>query len=232
MAHRRAETSFFNRSCRLGNRLNILAICASVSLAACSSSDMSGKSAQYKDAVGAYTSKSADPSMMDPVAAAAFWGTRYNRDQQDPQVAVAYSQSLRKIGSVDQAVAIMTKAVGQHGDNADVSLETGKTLVEAGRAFEAVRHLEKAAASKQDDWSALSAYGVALDQIGEHTAARQQYDLALKSAPGSANVLNNKGLSFALEGDLGLAERTLRMAAGSAGGDARIRQNLASCACD
>lgn len=181
---------------------------------------------QYKEAIGVYSNHASDPGM-DPIAAAAFWGTRYNTSQSDPETAVNFSRALRKIGSVDEAVGVMQKAANLHPENRDVSLEYGKVLVEAGRAFEAVRHLENAVAAMPTDWTAVSAYGVALDQIGEHDEARRRYNRALSLAPNSVTVLNNKGLSYALEGNLSMARATLREAAASAGGDARIRQNLA-----
>ncbi|MEQ1931797.1 MAG: tetratricopeptide repeat protein, partial [Parvularculaceae bacterium] len=185
-----------------------------------------GKNADYKDAVGAFTSPAADPNGMDPIAAAAYWGTAYDRAP-TAESAVQYSASLRKIGSTKEAAAVMQKASTRYSGNVDVSLEYGKTLVEEGRAFEAVRHLEIAADKKRGDWRALSAYGVALDQINEHELARVKYDEALRLSPDNVNVLNNKGLSYALEGDLKTAIRTLRVATSNRGGDARVRQNLA-----
>jgi len=186
----------------------------------------SGGKDKYRDAVGVYSSAAPDQGM-DPIAAAAFWGTRYNTDQSDPDIAVKFSKSLRKINSTNEAVGVMQKAIRISPDNTDVSLEYGKVLVETGRAFEAVRHLENAVAAKPTDWNALSAYGVALDQIGEHEEARHKYDRALSYAPGAVSIMNNKGLSYALDGDLKMARLTLREASSRAGGDARVRQNLA-----
>ncbi len=182
---------------------------------------------EYKEAVDAYTDPSADPDNIDPVAAAAFWGTRYNRDHNNADVAVKYTAALRKIGSVDEAVTVITKTARTHPEHPAVNLEAGKALIEAGRGFEAVRYLEIAVARRPDDWSALSAYGVALDNIGEHKLARMQYDKALTLSPRSVQIMNNKALSFALSGELGTAEQTLRAAAATRGADARIRQNLA-----
>lgn len=181
---------------------------------------------EYREAIGVYSSQN-DSDGMDPIASAAFWGTRYNTNQSDPDVAVRFSHSLRQIGSTDEAVGVMQKASSLHNDHAGVSLEYGKVLVESGRAFEAVRHLENAANKMPTDWTAVSAYGVALDQIGEHDQARVKYNRALTLAPGNVSVLNNKGLSYALDGKLSMARQTLHQAAGNAGGDARVRQNLA-----
>lgn len=180
----------------------------------------------YRDAIGVYSSPAGDEGM-DPIAAAAFWGTRYNTDQSDPAVAVNFSKALRKISSNEEAVSVMQKTAAAHPDNGDVNLEYGKVLVESGRAFEAVRYLETAVAKSPTDWRAMSAYGVALDQIGEHDQARVIYDRALAMSPGDVMVLNNKGLSYALDGNLSLARATLRQAATNAGADSRVRQNLA-----
>lgn len=204
---------------------------AAIGLSACATSTGSSKSANaskqdYREAIDVFSNPNVDEGM-DPIAAAAFWGTRYNTDQSDPNVAVRFSKALRRINSNDEAVGVMQKTAAMHQDNVAVSLEYGKVLVEAGRAFEAVRHLETAAAKSPNDWRALSAYGVALDQIGEHEAARQKYDRALAMSPGEVMVMNNKGLSYALEGDLSMARLTLRKAASNAGSDSRIRQNLA-----
>ena len=204
---------------------------AAIMLPACSSMQSTKSAAgigddQYREAIGVYSSAAADEGM-DPIAAAAFWGTRYNTDQSNPEVAVNFSRSLRRIGSTDEAVGVMQKAAARSEGNAGVSLEYGKVLVESGRAFEAVRYLETATTNDPSDWRALSAYGVALDQIGEHSEARKKYERALTIAPHSVSVLNNKGLSFAMDGKLAMARAVLHEAAAGAGGDARIRQNLA-----
>ncbi|WP_428407548.1 tetratricopeptide repeat protein [Hyphococcus sp.] len=204
---------------------------AAILLPACASSpktttaDGIGKG-DYRDAIGVYSTPTGDEGM-DPIAAAAFWGTRYNTDQADPAVAVRFSRALRKIGSNEEAVGVMQKTAAANPGNGEVNLEYGKVLVESGRAFEAVRYLETAVAKAPTDWRALSAYGVALDQIGEHDEARAKYDRALGMAPGEVMLLNNKGLSYALDGNLSLARATLRQAATNAGADSRVRQNLA-----
>mgnify|MGYP003571219606 CR=1 FL=1 len=86
-----------------------LSACASTGNNASSSTaanDVGNK--DYREAIGVFS----DPSVsegMDPIAAAAFWGTRYNTNQSDPNVAVNFSKSLRKIGSNDEAVSVMQK---------------------------------------------------------------------------------------------------------------------------
>lgn len=187
-----------------------------------------GKSSRdYKKAVGVFSNPQIDPAELDPIAGAAFWGSRYDKNPTDAEAAVRYSMALRKIGSVDESVSVMTKAVGRHPDNADINLETGRALIEGERAFEAIRYIEIALETKKGDWRALSAYGVALDQIGEHAEARQKYDAALLAHPNAVSVMSNKGLSYAMSGDLNAAVAVLRAAATDRKADTRVRQNLA-----
>lgn len=207
-----------------------VALCA-VLMSACASSGKNlhadGTSVDYKKEIGVFTDPGAQGGDMDPVAAAAYWGSRYDRNPKDLEAAIAYSAALRKISSNDEAVKVMTRVANANPEHPGANLEAGKTLVEAGRAFEAVRYLEKATELAPQDWRTFSAYGVALDQIGEHKLARTKYDMALVFAPESPMIMNNKGLSFALDGDLSQAKAILRAAAAARGADARIRQNLA-----
>ncbi len=201
-----------------------IALCA-VILQACATTNSSKQA--YRDAIGANANTQADGKGLDPIASAAFWGTRYDREPENVDVAVKFTAALRKIGSHKEALKVITKVSYANPDNADVSFEFGKTLIEDSRAFEAVRHLEFAQNERPNDWRVLSAFGVALDQIGEHEAAQQKYNLALNIAPDAVSVLNNKGLSYALAGDLNKASNVLRAASGNRRSDARVRQNLA-----
>ncbi len=205
------------------------ALVSALALTACATSappsEAGAGGGDYRDAIGVFSNAQSDDHL-DPVAAAAFWGTRYNTDHANPETAVKFAAALRAIGSTDEAADVMQKAVNRFPGHAGVNLEYGKALLESDRAFEAVRYLETAAQANPNDWRALSAYGVAFDQIGEHAQARRIYDRALAMAPGQKSVLNNKALSYALEGDLGKARALLRQAL-AGGGDARMRQNLA-----
>ncbi len=216
------------RSVSAGRMLGACA--ASLVLAACATSGKdlnAGDSARYRDEIGVYPGAGEDPSGMDAVAAAAFWGAKYERDKSDWRAAANYSAALRKLGSLDQAVRVIVSVADRHGDKPDVAFEAGKALIEAGRAFEAIRHLENADRERPDDWRILSSFGVALDQIGEHDLARAKYQYALTLSPNSVSIMNNKGLSFAMSGNLGEAARILRGAAARPSADARVRQNLA-----
>ncbi len=195
-------------------------------MSACASVQSDNKQA-LRDAIGASTNTQQDGKGLDPVANAAFWGTRYNREPDNKNVAISFSAALRKIGSHDEALNIMGKTAELNPEDPIVMFEYGKTLIEDSRAFEAIRHLEFAKRKTPDNWQVLSAYGVALDQIGEHNEARKQYNLALQIAPNSVSIMNNKGLSYALSGDLDLAYSILTQATGNLRANSQVRQNLA-----
>ncbi|MEE9329217.1 MAG: tetratricopeptide repeat protein [Parvularculaceae bacterium] len=185
------------------------------------------KKAEFSKSLDAFSS-TGKVDTRDPIAQAAFWGTRYDREPENTKVAIAYSKSLRIIGSDEQSLRVIEKSVSRDEDNADALLEYGKALISNDRAFEAVRPIERAIAmTNSKDWRTYSAYGVALDKIGEHEEARKQYSHALKINPSAAQVQNNIGLSYALDGKLDLAERSLRRASSERYSSSRIRQNLA-----
>ena len=170
-------------------------------------------------------SSEADLGQLDPIATAAYWGTRYDRNPTDAKSAVMFSQSLRAIENNDESLRVMQQISLRSQDNPDVLLEYGKSLIANERPHEAVRPIEQAIAlGKSEDWSAHSAHGVALDMIGDHEDARAQYALAI--SPDKAKVLNNMGLSYALSGKKQAAEQTLRQAT-TTGGSSRVRQNYA-----
>ena len=165
---------------------------------------------------------------LDPIAKAAFWGTRYDRAPNDTEVATQFSRALRATGNDAEALRVMGQAAQRAPQSGAVQLEYGKALIANERAHEAVRPIQTALANGlAEDFTAHSALGVAYDKTGRHAEARASYDRALAINPGAAQVLNNKGLSYALEGRPQMAERTLRVAVAGSGGTARMRQNLA-----
>ena len=196
---------------------------ALISLTAAGCATMDSKQRQSIDVVG-----HSETEGMDPIALAAFWGTRYDRDPSDPKAAVSFSKALRAVDNNEEALRVMQNTRSRISTDPDVMLELGKVLIANERAHEAVRPIEQSISlGKSEDWSAYSALGVAYDKIGRHKDAQAQYDVALGLAPNKAQILNNKGLSYALQGRPALAERTLRQATAQPDGTARIRQNFA-----
>ena len=210
---------------------SLTTVLAAAALTACASNPLA-KDRSTEDQLGAddlgVVASPFSTQGMDPIATAAFWGTRYDREPGDAQVAVRFSHALRAIDNAPEAMRVIGQAARMAPLDADVQLEYGKVLIANERAHEAVRPIQTAIAyGAGEDFGAHSALGVAYDKTGRHEQARASYDRALAIKPGAAQVLNNKGLSYALEGEAQLAERTLRVAAASPGGTARMRQNLA-----
>ncbi|MFZ3032993.1 MAG: tetratricopeptide repeat protein [Parvibaculum sp.] len=163
----------------------------------------------------------------DYIAAAAYWGSLYDRNAKDTEAAVNYSKALRQIGSIQQALSVMQRADQSKPNNADLLSEYGKILAASGHPDQAYTVLTRAHQLKPDDWTVLSARGVALDQLGRYSEAQKEYEAALKRAPGNPSVLTNLGLSYAIEGNLDKAEVTLRKAVSDPQASASARQNLA-----
>lgn len=163
----------------------------------------------------------------NPVAAAAYWGGRYEQKPGDAAIAANYGNALRGIGSLPQALTVLSGASRQHPENAEVLEAYGKALVAAGEAGQAIPVLVKAASLNPSDWRLVMAQGVAHDQLGEHRLARIKYRGALELAPDNPSILTNLGLSLALAGKLPQAEDTLRRAMENPAAGAKARQNLA-----
>lgn len=165
---------------------------------------------------------------MDPIAAAAFWGTRFDRTPDDPDVAAAFSRALRTIGNNAEALNVTLRATRQNTDHPALLLEHGKTLIANKRPHEALRPIEDAISHGMGDSAgAHSAHGVALDMTGDHVGARAAYARAMDIAPGDPSTLNNLALSYALSGRLQDAKNTLRGAVATEESTALMRQNYA-----
>ena len=159
--------------------------------------------------------------------AAAYWGSLYDKNENDTESALNYSKALRQIGSVPQALVVMQNAQRVAPDNADVLAEYGKALAASGHPDQASAVLARAFEKSPDDWTVLSAQGVTFDQLGRYKDAQDKYQAALKIVPGNPSVLTNLGLSYAIEGKLDDAEMTLRKAVANPSAAASARQNLA-----
>ena len=156
-------------------------------------------------------------------------GNRWQGDQKNVGLGLAYAAELEKLGQIDQQLQVLAALSAQNPQNADLQAVYGKKLIAAGRSGEAIQVLKIVADNGTGDWRILSALGSAYDQQGQYSAARGTYQKALALQPNQISVLNNMGMSHALEGNLKQAEQTLRSAMALPEGKSlpRLRQNLA-----
>ena len=101
------------------------ALCA---LAACASNPLPSGGKLAASDVGVMASATSTTGM-DPIARAAFWGTRYDEAPNDTQTAVAFSQALRALDNHDEALRVMGQAAQLAPRDAGVQLEYGKVLI-------------------------------------------------------------------------------------------------------
>lgn len=154
-------------------------------------------------------------------------GEEYKRKPADTEIAIAYSQALRRNDQNAQAVAVLEQATIKAPSHRALAGEYGRALAETGRLQQALDVLSRAHTPDQPDWRVLNAQGAINDQLGNYKAARRYYQSALKIAPAEPAVLSNLGLSYILSKELKLAETTLRRAAENPRAEKRVRQNLA-----
>ena len=156
-------------------------------------------------------------------------GNRWQGDQKNLELGLAYADGLEKLGQADQQMQVLATLAKQNPQNAHIQTVYGKKLLATGQSGEAIPILKAIADNGTGDWRVLSALGSAYDQQGQYGSARETYGKALALQPNQISVLNNMGMSHALEGNLKQAEATLRSAMALPEGKSlpRLRQNLA-----
>ena len=200
--------------------LPLLLLTSAFSIAACQSNTAS------LDGLDGMTTASTAPVSFKKTAEL---GERWQNDQKNLALGLAYADGLEKLGQADQQLQVLATLSQQNPQNTNIQAVYGKKLLAAGRSGEAVPILKSVVDSGAGDWRSLSALGSAYDQQGEYATARETYEKALALQPNQISVLNNMGMSYALEGNLSQAEKTLRDAMVLPEGKSlpRLRQNLA-----
>lgn len=155
------------------------------------------------------------------------YGTRYQENRNDPEIAIRYADALRQTTQRAQAVAVLEQASIANPHYKPLLGAYGRALAEVGRYEQALEVLSRAHTPDQPDWRILNVQGAVFDQLGRHDEARRHYASALKIKPDDASILSNLGLSYALVNDLKRAEDHLRQASRQPDAPPKARQNLA-----
>ena len=200
--------------------LPLLLVVSAFAISACQS-----KTASLESLDGLNTASTAPASFKKT----AELGDRWQADQKNLELGLAYADGLEKLGQTDQQMQVLATLSEQNPQNTNIKAVYGKKLLASGRSEQAIPVLKAVADSGTGDWRILSALGSAYDQQGQYGTARETYQKALALQPNQISVLNNIGMSHALEGNLKEAEETLRSAMALPEGKSlpRLRQNLA-----
>lgn len=200
--------------------LPLLLVVSAFAISACQN-----KSASLESLDGLTTASTAPASFKKT----AELGSRWQVDQKNLELGLAYADGLEKLGQTDQQMQVLATLSAQNPQDANIHAVYGKKLLAAGRSGEAIPILKTIADNGSGDWRVLSALGSAYDQQGQYDTARETYQKALALQPNQISILNNIGMSHALEGNLKQAEETLRSAMALPEGKSlpRLRQNLA-----
>ena len=204
--------------CRI--TLPLLLVASALAISACQS-----KTANLESLDGLNTASTSPASFKKT----AELGNRWQADQKNLDLGLAYAGGLEKLGQTEQQMQVLATLAQQNPTNVHIKALFGKKLLAAGRSDQAIPVLKAVADSGTADWRILSALGSAFDQQGQYGTARETYQKALALQPNQISVLNNIGMSHALEGNLKEEEETLRGAMALPEGKSlpRLRQNLA-----
>ena len=151
----------------------------------------------------------------------------FKRNPDNPDVALAFAESLREIGRESDVAGVLEMASAKAPGNPALLSAYGRQVLRDGRPGDALAILKEAEAAGARDARVYSAQGAALDQLGRSGEARKRYEHALTLDPNNSTVLANLGLSYALSDDIDKAEATLRRAASDPAAHPKVRQNLA-----
>jgi len=168
-----------------------------------------------------------DAQASDPDKAVQYWGDRYQANEKNRDVAINYAAALRQVGSTDQALAVLQKAVINFPEDRLVLAAYGKALAATGQLTQALDAVQRAQTPDRPDWRLLSTEASIRDQMGDTAAARKLHAQASTAMPDDPTILSNYGMSYVLTGELPQAEALLRKAAELPDADGRVRQNLA-----
>src|SRR5829696_814820 len=167
--------------------LPLLLVVSTFAVSACQN-----KSASLESLEGLNTASTAPASFKKT----AELGGRWQRDQKNLELGLAYADGLEKLGQTEQQMQVLATLAEQNPENANLKALFGKKLLASGRSEQAIPLLKAVADSGTDDWRILSALGSAYDQQGQYGTARETYQKALALQPNQISVLNNMGMSF------------------------------------
>jgi Flp pilus assembly protein TadD len=212
---------FRSRSVFAGWRPDLVALVATLALAACADAQLD-QTASLSQPTPAAAAKVADGGAANVEALAA----AHKADPRNAAAALAYAGALRSAGAKAEALAVLDKAAAGAKDHR-LQLERGLLALDLGQAGKAETLLRQAEDAKAPDWRLRSALGAALASQGKQPEAQAQFAKALALAPDNPRVLNNLALSYALDGKADEAVKLLRKAQRAAPHDAQVQQNLA-----
>ena len=80
-----------------GACLALLAACSTTGSSTQAGGALDTSKSEYLGAVGAYSNPNSNSEGRDPIANAAFWGTRYNTNQNDADIAVKFQRHCARL---------------------------------------------------------------------------------------------------------------------------------------
>lgn len=215
-------------------RLLAAASAIAVSLAACSGprpvpekdmerilNEMKGPDLPTLDAAMLESAKQAEAAG-NYANAAQFYAQVVEKNPEEAPYRLAYAESLRRAGALDEAIAQYEKVAQDPEHRLDGLEGKGLSLMAQGEFDLAGDSLAEVMEKDTTRWRTINAIGLLFTVKQMYPEARQYFAEALVQSPKSVSVLNNLGLMEALAGDYPEAVRQLQEAAKYARKDKRL----------
>jgi len=207
-------------------RLTALLACAGL-IAGCQTTDTSTDAATEIANAERIAETRAVVSRSDPLTQAAYWQGEYEKNPADEEVIENFAETLRVIGSFEEAIEVLRKGLAVHGEDPEMLLTAARTLSAMKRYEQAESAYVRLLRVDGTNAGAHAGLGLVLDQTGRHRAAQDAYRAALAIEPERPATISNLAMSLALSGDAPAAESLLRTAVDMPGASPMVRQNLA-----
>ena len=135
-------------------------------------------------------------------AAKAVYADMLRKDGDNAEVLHLLGCLSEEMGSADQAIKLVTKAVKADPTVPAYCYNLGNMLLRQGQLAEAIRYYREAIALKPDYAVAHNNLGRALSQAGDREGAKASFQNAIAHAPRYADPLNSLSLERKAQGDL------------------------------
>ncbi len=119
----------------------------------------------------------------------------------DLRLARAHAQALRHSGKIDQALAVLQKALEAHGDDPMAHVAVARMYADTNRGGEAVKVLQNAQAKFPTHDAVAYELGAVLDKQKRYADAERVFKEVLTRDPENAAVLNYLGYMLAERGE-------------------------------
>lgn len=126
---------------------------------------------------------------------------QYQKNSNDPAIALPYATTLRHAGQLNRAAMILTPFANAETATPGVYTEMSMIQLSLGDHDSAEKYAQKAVLQDPADYQAYQNLGIALDAKGMHAEAERAFRKGLENWKGDPTIImNNLALNLATQG--------------------------------